>query len=86
MKWVYVHGCCHSPFLVNWWWTRYLGRHPIEFHGLHGCKLTLCLVLIVQARKMGQRLNLVARLKMENEIMCRVKAPLSFWLHIWIHR
>ena len=57
MKWVCVHVYCHPPFLVNGWWTRYLGRRPIEFHGLHGCKLTLCLVLIVRAWKMGQRPN-----------------------------
>ena len=57
MKWVCVNGCSHSPFLVNGWWTRYLGQRPIEFHGLHGCKLTLCSVLIVRAQKMGQRPN-----------------------------
>ena len=38
MKWVCAHGCCHSPLLVNGWWTQYLRRRPIEFHGLHGCK------------------------------------------------
>ena len=57
MKWVYVHGCFHPPFLVNGWWTRYLRQRPIEFNGLHGCKLTLHFVLIVQARKMGQHPN-----------------------------
>ena len=45
-----VHGCCLSPFLVIGWWTLYIGRRPIEPHGLHGCKLTLCMVLMVQAR------------------------------------
>ena len=59
MKWVCVHGCFHSPFLVNGLWTRYLRQHPIEFHNLPGRKLTLCLVLIVRARKMGQCPNLV---------------------------
>ena len=49
-KRVGVHGCCHSPFLVNGWWTRYIGQCPIEPHGLHGCKSTLCMVLMVQAR------------------------------------
>ena len=57
MKWVCGHGCCHSPFLVNEWWTQYLRQRPIEFHGFHGCKLTQRLVLIVQAQKMGQRPN-----------------------------
>ena len=60
MKWVCVHGYCHSPFLVNGWWTRYLERRPIEFHGLHGYKLTLRFVLIMRARKMGQHPNRVA--------------------------
>ena len=45
-----VHGCYLSPFLVNEWWTRYIGRHPIELHGLHGCKSTLYMVLMVWAR------------------------------------
>ena len=49
VKWVGVHGCCHSPFLVNEWWIRYVGRCPIELHGLHGCKSTLCMVLMVRA-------------------------------------
>ena len=47
VKRVGVHGCCHSPFLVNGW---YIGRRPIEFHGLHSCKSTLCMVLMVRAR------------------------------------
>ena len=50
VKRVGVHGYCHSPFLVNGWWTRYIGRRPIEIHGLHGCKLTPCMVLMVRAR------------------------------------
>ena len=45
-----VHGCCLSPFLVSRWWTRYIERRPIELHGLHGCKSTLCMVLMVRAR------------------------------------
>ena len=49
VKRVGVHGCCHSPFLVNGWWTRYIGRCPIELHGLHGYKSTLCMVLMVRA-------------------------------------
>ena len=27
-----------------------LGRRPIELHGLHGCKSTMCMVLMVWAR------------------------------------
>ena len=50
VKWVGVYGCCHSPFLVNGWWTRYIRQRPIELHGLHGCKSTLCMVLMVRAR------------------------------------
>ena len=50
VKWVGVHGCCLSPFLVNGWWTQYIGRCPIELHGFHGCKSTLCMVLMVRAR------------------------------------
>ena len=50
VKWVGVHGCCHSPFLVNGWGTRYIGRRPIEPHSLHGCKSTLCMVMMVRAR------------------------------------
>ena len=50
IKRVGVHGCCHSPFLVNKWWTQYIGRHPIELQDLHGCKLTLCMVLMVRPR------------------------------------
>ena len=50
LKWVGVQGCCHSPFLVNGWWTRYIRRRPIDLHGLHGCKSTLCMVLMVRAR------------------------------------
>ena len=49
LKWVSVHGCCHSPFLVNGWWTRYIGR-PIELHSLYGCKSTLCMVLMGRAQ------------------------------------
>ena len=45
-----VHGCCLSPFLVNGWWTRYIGRRPIELHGLHGYKSTLYMVLMVRAQ------------------------------------
>ena len=50
VKWVGVHGCCLSLFLVNGCWTRYIGRRPIELQGLHGCKSTLCMVLMVRAR------------------------------------
>ena len=50
IKRVGVHGCCHSPFLVNGWWTRYIGRCPIELHGLHDYKSTLCTVLLVRAQ------------------------------------
>ena len=50
VKWVGVHGCCLSPFLVNGWWTRYIRQRPIELHGLHGCKSTLCMVLMMRAR------------------------------------
>ena len=78
MKQVCLHGCCHSPFLVNGWWTRYLRRHPIEFHGLHGCKLTLRLVLIVRAQKWDTVQIESHGLKVENKIMCWVKAPLFF--------
>ena len=49
VKWVGVHGYCHSPFLVNEWWTRYIERRPIELHSLHGCESTLCMVLMVPA-------------------------------------
>ena len=45
-----VHGCYHSPFLVNRWWTRYIGRRPIELHCIRGCISTLCMVLMVRAR------------------------------------
>ena len=45
-----VRGCCHSPFLVNGWWTRYVRRRLIELHGLHSCKSTLCMVLMVLAQ------------------------------------
>ena len=45
-----MHGCCLSPFLVNGWWTRCIGRRLIKLHGLHGCKSTLCMVLMVLAR------------------------------------
>ena len=48
VKRVGVHGCCLSPFLVNGWWTRYIGRRPIKLHDIHGCKSTLCMVLIVE--------------------------------------
>ena len=50
VKGVGLHGCRLSPFFVNRWWTLYIGQRPIEFHGLHGCKSTLCLVLMVWAR------------------------------------
>ena len=50
VKQVGVHGCCLSPFLVNGWWTRYIGRRLIEIYGIHGCKSTLCMVLMVRAR------------------------------------
>ena len=50
IKWVGVHGFCLSPFLVNGWWTRYIGRRLIELHGLHDCKSTLCMVLMVRDR------------------------------------
>ena len=50
VKRVGVHGCFHSPFLVNRWWTQYIRRRSIELHGLHGCKSTLCMVLMVLAR------------------------------------
>ena len=56
IKLVGLHGCCHSPFLVNGWWTRYIGRHPIELHGLHGCKSTMFMVLMVRA---GSRDNVL---------------------------
>ena len=57
VKRVGVHGCCHSPFLVNGWWTQYIGRRPIELHGLHGCKSTLCMVLMVRARSKDNALQ-----------------------------
>ena len=50
VKWVGVNGCCHSPFLVNGWWTRYIRRRLTEFHGLHDFKSTLCTVLMVRAQ------------------------------------
>ena len=50
VKRVRVHGCYLSLFLVNGWWTRYIGLCPIELHDLHGCKTTLCRVLIVGAQ------------------------------------
>ena len=50
VKRVGVHGCCLSPFLVNGSWTRYIRRCPIEIHGLHGCKSTSCMVLMVRAQ------------------------------------
>ena len=60
VKRVGVHGCRLSPFLVNGWWTRYIGQRPIELHGLHGCKSTLCMALMVWARSRDNVLKIQA--------------------------
>ena len=48
---------------MNGWWTRYIGRRATEIHGLHGCKSTLCMVLMVRARSKDNVLKSQAVLK-----------------------
>ena len=50
VKRVGVYGYYLSPFLVNGRWTRYIGRRLIKLQAFHGCKSTLCMVLMVRAR------------------------------------
>ena len=76
VKRVGVHGCFHSPFLVNGWWTRYIGQRSIELHSLHGCKSSLCMVLMVQARSRDKVLKSQAVSKI---VQCfRFKSVLKF--------
>ena len=63
VKRVGMHGCCHSPFFVNGQWTRYIRRRPIELYSLHGCKSTLCMVLMVRAWSKDNVLNCQAVLE-----------------------